>query len=204
MCEIDWAAISGWISAVGELATAVIALIALLTWRRNLRGTAKFRVAHKVLEEARLLRYFFYDARSPWVDRGEFPPGTGDIPNNQRHDALNARVFAHAYNRRYKMVRRQILVVARLRARAGAVFGDELANKMEELVRVAGRLHTYFQEYVVMIREGREVLATRVDQDWQATVRAAVKVDPEHRTDPYSLEFEQKLKAIDDLLAKFK
>jgi hypothetical protein len=204
VCDVDWALVREWVGTVAEVATAVIALVALLTWRRNLLGATKFRVAHEVLEEARLLRYFFYDARNPLIDPSEFPPGYHNVVPNERTSVQQAAGYARVYNRRYKMVRRQILVVARLRARAGALFGDDLPKRMEELARKAGSLRTFMQEYVAQIRAGENIAAQWSNQDWNARVRESVKVDPDNHTDPFSLEFEQKFQAVEDLLQGYR
>jgi hypothetical protein len=204
MCEIDWALVREWVGTVAEVATAMIALVALLTWRRNLRGATKFRVAHKVLEEARLLRYFFYDARNPFIDPGEFPPGYHNVVPNERTSAQEADGYAYVYTRRYKMVRRQILIVARLRARAGALFGDDLPKRMEELARRAGALRTLMQEYVAQIRAGENIAAQWPNQDWNARVRESVTVDPDNHTDRFSREFEEKFEAVEDVLKKYR
>lgn len=127
-----------------------------------------------------------------------------NVVPNERTNMQEAAGYARVYNRRYNMVRRQILVLARLRARAGALFGDELSKRMEELVRKAGSLRAFMQEYVAQIRAGENVAAQWPNQDWNARARDSVTVDPDNHTDPFSLEFEQKFQAVEDLLQGYR
>lgn len=64
-----------------------------------------------------MLRYFFYDARNPWVSSREFPD-KHHLAGGKRTTAQEAKGWAHVYQERYNLVRRQALVLARLRARA--------------------------------------------------------------------------------------
>ncbi len=41
MCDIAWVLLREWVGTLAEVATAIIAAIALLTWRRNLQGANK-------------------------------------------------------------------------------------------------------------------------------------------------------------------
>src|ERR1700689_2929040 len=131
MCDVDWALVREWVGTVAEVATAIIAGIALVAWRSHLRGTTKYTVAHRIIEEAHLLRYFFYDARNPLVSSGEFPDKY-HLAGGKRTSAQETEGWAHVYQERYKMVRRQVLVLARLRARAMTVMGAEVAKAIED------------------------------------------------------------------------
>jgi hypothetical protein len=203
-CDIDWPRAREWLGTFAGLATAVAAVSALVTWRSHLRGVTKYRVAHKVLEEARLLRYFFYDARNPWIDPSELPPGYHNVVPNERTSAQEAEGYAYVYSHRYKTEHRQILVVARLRARAGTLFGEDLPKRMEELARTARSLTNFMREYVAQVRAGEAIAAQWPNQNWNQRVRESVTVDPDHHTDRFSLEFEQRFAAIESLLKKYK
>lgn len=205
MCEVDWALVREWVGTLAEVATAALAAIALFTWRAHLRGATKYKVAHQVLEEARLLRYFFYDARNPWVDAAEFPPDyhAALATFGERTAVQEAKGWAYVYNARYRMVRRQILVLARLRARAGAVLGEDMATAIEQLVRKAGELHGLMRARVEQYRAGDDVVNQRPNREWNARVREGVEVPPEH-DDRFSREFEERLKGLDDRLERYK
>jgi hypothetical protein len=203
MCEIDWAEVRAWVGTLAELSTALIALLALLIWRSHLRGANRFRVAHKVLEEAHLLRYFFYDARNPIIDRGEFPAAYFVVGERTRNQEADGHAFV--FNRRYKMVRRQVLVLARLRARAAAALGDDTEQLIEALVRKAGELHGLMSHRVGQIRAGDEVVAARPNQDWELRVRYGSQLeDPATHDDPFSQEFDSRLKALEERLARYR
>ena len=149
-----------------------------------------------MLEEARLLRYFFYDARNSWYDAGEFPPAYHQMTSEQRTNDDEARAWAYVYEGRYKLVRRQIWVLARLRARSGAVLGDESAAAIETLARKARELGNFMNERVAQYRAGEHIVAQWPDQGWVRRVRDSVEVNPDDHSDRYSREFDEAFEAL--------
>jgi hypothetical protein len=53
----DWTVVRNFDRRLAEVATALIALLPLLTRRHHLPGAAKFRVPHKLFEKPRLLLF---------------------------------------------------------------------------------------------------------------------------------------------------
>jgi hypothetical protein len=72
---------------------------------------------------------------------------------------------------------RKILVLARLRARVGAVFGDDVAKAAELLVRKTGELRGFMHRRVAQIRAGDEAVSQWLDQDLQVRVRASAQTE---------------------------
>jgi hypothetical protein len=132
MSEPSWAdCITAIGTAVGALATVVtagIAWYAAATWRKSLRHASRHDVAKDVLEEARLFRYLLYDARNPFYGAGEFSPSYHATRSEERSAAEEARGYAYIYEARWKLIEPQMLVLATLRARAGAVLDEDVAT----------------------------------------------------------------------------
>jgi hypothetical protein len=65
----DLGNLAEWVAASSALATAVIAGLALSSWRKQVRAAA----AAAISEAAALARFHFYDARNPFYSGAEFP-----------------------------------------------------------------------------------------------------------------------------------
>jgi len=194
-------------TAVGAVATAVtagIAWYAAATWRKTLSHASQHDVAREVLEAARLFRYLFYDARNPLYTPPELPADYYTVSGDARSPTQEARGWAHVYEGRWKLLEPQLLELARLRARAGAVLGDEVADAIESLAKKGRELHGFFQDRVEQIRSGEAIVSQWADQDWVKRVNEALTADPDRRTrdDRYSREFEDKFRALEALVSR--
>lgn len=198
MCDIDLGNVAEWIGASAAVATAFIAWLALTAWRGQMRGTSRHLAAAEILEAAQLMKFYFYDARNPLYVASEFPAGYHQLvnPNNN----AQASAWAYIYKGRWALLEPQILRLATLRAKAGALLGDECAAALEELAKKARQLHGYFQEKVVQFRSGPNIVALWPDQKWVQLVNDSVQANPQQPTDKYSLEFEEKFEALKRLI----
>lgn len=212
---VDWGSVPGWIEALAAVATAIIAGIALRTWRTPLRGTTRHNAAAEILEQARLFRYLFYDARNPIYWAGEFPPGyheksREDQAARRRLDVdadvgseIEADGFAYVFDARWKLLEPQILQLAQLRAKAGAVLSEDVAQAIDGLARKGRELHNYMSQMVEQYRVGRGIVRQWGDQNWVQRVKAGVKVDDtKNPQDAYSLELEEKFNKLAELLRR--
>lgn len=213
LMRVDWGSVPDWIEALAVVATAIIAVIALRTWRTPVHGTTRHNAAAEILEQARLFRYLFYDARNPMYWAGEFPPGYHEKKREEQNarqrygvDAdlgseTEADGFAYVFNARWKLLEPQMLQLARLRARAGAVLSEDVAKAIEDLARKGRELDNYMREMVEQYRVGPGIVRQWSDQRWVERVKASVTVDDTtNPQDPYSLEFEEKFNALAALL----
>jgi hypothetical protein len=200
---VEWGNVAEWAAAFGAFATALIAWLALRSWRDQLRGTSKHAAAAEIAEAARLTKYLFYDARNPFYDSGEFPPSY-HLRLEPRTDAEEAKAWAYVYRRRYRRLNKQILRLAILRAKAGALLSEESAAGLEDLARKARELRGFFQNKINQIRAGQQAVNQWRNQRWVKRVNEAVKLEPPNdHSDPYSLEFEAKFDALMDLVRPF-
>lgn len=201
MCTSDpnWADV---LTAVGTAILALTGVYATFTWRRNIRGATKHETATKVLEEARLFRYLFYDARSPLYLASEFPPWYHALKDPS--DTQISMAYACVYQNRWQPLSDQMIVLAKLRARAGALLGEQVATAIESLARKGRELHRFMEDRVDQYRDG-ELVKQRPDQDWIAHVKASVTAaaDPKARDDRYSKEFDAEFSKLEQLVQPF-
>jgi hypothetical protein len=189
-----------WVAAAGSIVTAVIAGMALYSWRDQMRGTSRHAAAAEIAEAAQLIRYHFYGARNAFIDISEFPRGYSSQTNPS--NSAKADAYAHVFNNRYSLLGEQIVRLATLRAKAGALLSEESAAALEELARKGRELHNFYQERVEQLRVGPGTVSQWPDQNWVKRVKESVEVYPEH-TDAYSLEFEAKFDALRKLIEPF-
>jgi len=197
---VDWSAVADWANVSISFLTLVLGVFAVRMWRVQLRGGTKHQAAHEIAEAARMLRYAFYDARSPFFSAGEFPPSyrqraMGTVATNDEQ----AAEYRHAFKNRLKELWVHLMKLANLRPRAGAAIGDPAANAVERLAKVARQLEFYMSERVEQYRVGPEIVAHWSDQAFVAKVNAGITADSE-REDAYSREFEEAFTALLDTL----
>jgi hypothetical protein len=200
MCHMEVGNMAEWVTAIAAVATAIIAGIALSAWRDQVRGTSRHQAAAEIAEAALLMKYHFYDARSPFYGAWEFPPAYHSNSNRTSND--EAAGWAFVFQKRWDHLSPEILRLATLRAKAGAILSDDCAAALGELAKKARELNNCFGDRVEQIRVGANIVAQWTDQDWVKRVKKSVEKVPEE-SDPYTEEFEQKVKTLKDLLEPF-
>lgn len=201
MCQIDWGLVASVITALASVGVLVVAIIALRSWRNQLRGTAKHSVAQETATAARALKYAFYSARSPLIEPWEFPedywsPGGGV---RARTNVEKANAFQYVYFGRKKELWPYLKSLIDLRPKCGAVLGEDVAKAIEELAKKARELQFFMDQQVDQMRAGEEIVRGWGDQDFIEKVKASVKVDG-GRDDDFSIEFEEDLKELLELV----
>jgi hypothetical protein len=200
MCRMEVGNMAEWVTALAAVATAIIAGIALSAWRDQVRGTSRHQAASEIAEAALLMKYHFYDARSPFYGAWEFPPAYHSNSNRTRDDEADG--WAFVFQKRWDHLSPEILKLATLRAKAGAVLNDDCAVALGELASKARELSNFFGERVGQYRAGPNIVAQWTDQDWVKRVKKSVEKIPDE-SDPYTEEFERKFKALRDLIEPF-
>jgi hypothetical protein len=160
-----YTSVTDWLIAIGTLVTAGAAGYASITWRQNLRKASQHEIATKVLEEASLFRYMFYESRAPIFFGYEFPASYHAIKDRDRSHDEEADGWLHVFEKRWKIIGPQMAVLARLRGRARILLGNDVANNIEVLARTGYQLQSYMREKVAQYRAGSDVVAQWADQN---------------------------------------
>jgi len=84
-----------------------------------------------------------------------------------------------------------MLVLAKLRARAGTLLGDEVADVIERLAKKGRELSNFFDQRVEQIRVGETIVRLWPNQAWVERVKESLIAvpDPNARDDRYTREF---------------
>jgi hypothetical protein len=200
MCVIDWGLVAEWLAALASVGTMAVAICALNSWHKQMRGQSRHSAAQDAATVAHALRYAFYEARSPFIEAWEFPPAYLQRPTGQRTIDEEADAYAHVYAERRKFLWPYIKAVVDLIPKCGAVLGDEVANRLEKLARTARKLEFYHQ-YDVAARRDPEGGANWTDKDLPKRAREGAEVYPD-RNDAFSLEFEAAYRAVLDSIKR--
>lgn len=192
----NWGSVADWVGVGVSAMTLLIAWKALASWKAQLHGTKRHETAHEIAMAARALRYAFYESRSPFIDAWEFPESyrqrrVGERPTRDQE----AAEFAHAYQARLQSLWPYIRKCVELRAKAGAVFGDDCAQDLEKLAKKAREFEFIVAEYVEQLRVGPEIVKLWTDQKWVGRVKESIKTSSE-RDDPFSGEFEDAMRCL--------
>jgi hypothetical protein len=175
-----------------------VAIAALETWRRQLKGTTAHAAAVKVASEAKTLSNLFFEARSPMFKAWEFPASYYAEEPDAHSDDDEADAIKHVYNNRLQHVWPHIIKLAQMRGEIGAVLGDDVADAAEKLARIAEQLKSWMERDVELHRAGNDFVDRIHDKAYVARVRSSVVMEDNTPTDPFSLEF---IRARDALLA---
>jgi hypothetical protein len=125
------------------------------------------------------------------IEGWEFPESYWEgAPSKRRSNAEEADAYRHVYHRRMQELWPSIKAAADLRAKAGAVLGEETAKDLEDLAKKARELDFFFQQDVDQRRAGPEGVKQWSDQDFVARVKKSV-VAQEPAEDGFSKEFEE-------------
>lgn len=200
MCSIDWGLFANVVGALAAVATLVVAVIALRAWK----WPAQSAVVQEVEAAARELRYAYYDARAPLVEGWEFPE---DYWAKRAHGQQltaddDANAWWYVYQNRLKEVWPHMQAVARLRAKAGAAAGDDVAAACEELLLGARRLRFHMEDDARRRADPEQMPARnrrRAEDRWPDLL---IPVRGATRNDAISVEFERPFAALVELLRR--
>ncbi|MBX3131765.1 MAG: hypothetical protein KF689_00085 [Gemmatimonadaceae bacterium] len=100
----DYSAFNDISTAVSAAVVAILAAIGLGTWKTQLRGTAEYEMARRLLRATYKLRDELSYVRSPWMSAGEMHAAAE--ASGEKFDAFSTeqhnRAFELAMNRRWR------------------------------------------------------------------------------------------------------
>jgi len=140
LCTVDWLAVVGVtkdvVVAIAAIVTATVACIGISKWRAEESGKADFDLARRLGTAVYRFRDAMAAARHPFIAAGEFPEGK---PPGKGKDGADA--YAHVFNQRFQNVQQSVTDLRALRNEGEALWGTEIAEKLDELLRHAIVLH---------------------------------------------------------------
>jgi hypothetical protein len=169
--------------------TAVVAVLGLQSWRRELTGHAEFEAARHLIKATYRLREEIANSRAPFVSAAEFPedyPGPGEASAGEE-----ARALSHIYRNRWIPIASALEELDSRALEAEALWGDKIKEKTDELRQCIVELRVAMDAIVddkaqcgEIFKEDRDfgrqmrskAHASRSDQDNQLSQRITVAI----------------------------
>lgn len=116
--------------AIAAATTAIVAVIGLRSWSRELKGKAEFEAARNLALATYKLRDAVRECRSPFYDNSElanFNPAWGGLP-----DQADANQYAYIYKNRFAPVLTAVQGFDSHVLEAEALWGSEIKSKTDQ------------------------------------------------------------------------
>jgi hypothetical protein len=142
-----WAVITTLIQTISAVAVAVIAGLALGTWRKQLKGQTRFDAATRLSITSHRLAQTFHGARNRFIHWNELPT---DYNNNRPNEGSvddDKRAYRAACNARWRPVGECYATIEGLLPEVRALLPDEVADTTERLLGCARQRYFWMGEY---------------------------------------------------------
>ena len=187
-------AIKDVVLATAGIVTAVVAVLGLKTWSRQLRGTADFEVARKLAKATYKLRDEIQIYRSPLIRSSEFPDGQRDDRSTDRTETY-AKAYGHVFSARWKPVYAALQEFDTQTLEAEALWGTSIRTKTDELRRLLRVLWAATEAYIDNERSGGEHFKS--DREFGVKIRLEVFASPQAQDNELSKKFQTAVLAIE-------
>lgn len=157
--------------AVAAATTAIVAVMGLSSWNRELRGKAAFDVARSLARATYKLRDELRDCRSPFISGGEYPEGygghMGSTSSREEADALS-----YVYRNRWKHVAEALEPFDTHTLEAEAMWGANIRSKTDQFRQCLRELRAAIDAVVEDTAQGGENF--KADRDFAKDMRSKV------------------------------
>lgn len=150
--------------------TAVVAVLGLYSWRRELTGRTEFETARHLMNATYKLREEVASSRAPFVSAGEFPEdyrGPAEASSQEE-----ARAWSHIYRNRWAPIRTALEELDSRALEAEALWGHEIKEKTDELRQCIVELRVAMDAIVDDKAEGGENF--KQDREFGRRMRSTV------------------------------
>jgi hypothetical protein len=165
------------------IAGIVVAAIGLNTWRRQIKGTDKYKVASELLLETYRVREGIGVVRSAFVS---FRPTDDKTVSKEMNEFYG---YVETMERRWKEVTEPVVQLSLLALKAEVHLGKDIKEAVDELMKLVRELQVTYEQYLDVKRPGsgfdgeqdfdkaaRKVLwAKPTDDDFKDRLLAAVE-----------------------------
>ncbi len=174
--------------------TAIVAVIGLKNWSRELRGRTEFEAARKLMRATYRVRDELQYSRAPFVTFGEYP---SDYPGRQTATTeQEAQAWSYVYRNRWKPVREALQELQTHVLEAEALWGGDIRTKADELRRCAITLQTAMEAIVDDAAQGGESFKT--NRDFGKEMRSAAHASRGKEENELSKKIKAAVNALED------
>ncbi len=141
------------------IAGIIIAWKGLTTWRRQIKGTDKYRVATELLLEVYRVREGIGVVRTSLV---QFSPIDGESATKEMNEFLG---YVETMERRWKQVTEPVVQLSLLSLKAEVHLGKEIKSAIDELMTMVVELQVTYEQYIDVRRPDSGFTAADFDRD---------------------------------------
>src|SRR5438046_170078 len=124
------------------VAGIIIAWFGLDTWRRQIKGTDKYKVASELLLEVYRVREGIAVVRSPFI---QFAPKQDENASKEMREFLG---WVEAMERRWKEVIEPVVQLSLLSLKAEVHLNRDVKKAVEDLTKLVRELQVTYEQYV--------------------------------------------------------
>lgn len=183
--------------AIAGATTAIVAVIGLQNWNRQLRGTAYFDVARGMAKATYKLRDEIQICRSPLIRAGEFP---SDYKNfgSDKNPETESHAYAFVFSNRWQPVYAAIQAFDTQTLEAEALWGASIREKTNQVRDLLRTLNAAIDAYVSNSASGNQDF--QQDREFGVKIRSEVFASPTDKTNVLSSDLDAAIQAIESEL----
>lgn len=188
------AAVKDILIGVAAATTAIVAVVGLKNWNRELHGKTAFEVARNLMKSTYKVRDEIQYSRAPFVDAREFP---SDYPGQSTATAeQEAQAWNYVYNNRWLPVREAVQEFEANVLEGEALWGQELRKRADKLRDCAKSLQVAME--AVVNNKANRGEDFEGDKDFGNKMRQIVHASRSDKNNEMSREIQNAVTSIED------
>lgn len=177
------------------LTTAIVAIMGLKSWRRELYGKVNFEIARNLLRASYSVRDELQNSRLPFVGAWEFPPdyhARDDATRRQKADA-----WSFVYRNRWAPVRDALRELETSSLEAEVLWGADVRTATDSLLGCARAVRIAME--AIVENEASEGQNFDRDRSYGVEMRSAAQASPQNNENPTSVAVLEAINRIESL-----
>lgn len=187
------------IVSLAAVTTAIVAVIGVNSWRKELKGSSEFQTARNLIKSVYRLRDAIYDARSPLIRSSEFPPEYN--LNNHKTKNDNADAYAHVFNNRWEFVAKAVQEFDVASLEAEALWFKESSNRTSELRQCLVEIRASTESFVSNAASGNQDFES--DKKFGKSVRENVFSSRDSKDNKMNIKINNSIESIEEFLKSY-
>ena len=183
--------------AIAGLTTAIVAVLGLKSWSRELRGKTSFEVARNMAKATYKLRDEVSLFRAPMVRASEFPDDYHTAGLKKAGDVV-ASGYGHVFANRWQPVYAALQEFDTQTLEAEALWGEAVRSKADVLRKLLVKLSAAIEAFIDNFASEGENFKS--DKEFGRKIRSEVFAAPSDLKNPLTVEIVAAVKALEDEL----
>lgn len=175
--------------------TAIVAVIGLKNWSRELKGKAEFEIARNMIRATYKLRNELQNCRSPFYSAHEFPEGYNGMSRTMSAEE-EAKAWIHIYKNRWAPVWTALQEFDTYTLEAEALWGATVRTKTDELRQCVKELNIAIDAVIRDKANGGEDF--KGDREYGKQMRSVVAASRDDEKNELSQRISKAINGIEE------